>query len=196
MEPTKQEPTQPSQPPQETQTSSPSGGAPGVRLVLVRAVALGLVIVIAITGLVWLVSIPLLSPGQGSPIAALTPPATQPESPGTTQQVSSTGAATVTVEQVPKNSEVYVTIQPKDMGGRVTVQFGGGPGRAMVKQIDVRLTRPDGTVDTGSMGTQTQFPEVTLQGSKGTDRIEVFARFLSGKTYRITDEPVFYRPGF
>ncbi len=193
MEPNKQEPTQPSQPPQETQTPPPSGGAPGVRLVLVRAVALGLVIVIAITGLVWLVSIPLLSPGQGSAIAALTPPATQPASPGTTPQVSSTGVATGTVEKVPKNSEVYVTVQQKDMAGHVTVRFGGGPGKAMVKQIDVRLTRQDGSVETGSMGTQTEFPEVTLLGSKGTDRVEVYVRFLSGKTYRIIDEPVYYR---
>jgi hypothetical protein len=195
MEPTEQEPTQPTQPSQETQTAPPSGGAPGVRLVLVRAVALGLIIVIAITGLVWLVSIPLLSLSQGSAIAALTPPATPTEFPGTTPQASSTGAATLTVEQLPKNSEVYVRVQPKDMAGHVTVQFGGGPGKAMVKEISIRLTRPDGSVETGSMGTQTEFPEVTLLGSKGTDRVEVFARFLSGKTYRITDEPVFYRSG-
>jgi hypothetical protein len=60
----------------------------------------------------------------------------------------------------------------------------------MVKEIEVRLTRPDGVVVTGSMQTQTESPQVTLQGTKGTDRIEVIVHLLSGKAYKIIDEPV------
>ena len=88
---------------------------------------------------------------------------------------------------------MYFSVQSKDSAGRVIVRFEGGPGKSMVKQIEVRLTRADGSVDTAQMDTRVEFPEVTFMGSKGTDRVEVFVRFLSGKTYKVIDEPVIYR---
>jgi hypothetical protein len=46
------------------------------------------------------------------------------------------------------------------------------------------------------MDMQAEFPEVTIRGSKGTDRIEVFVLFLSGKTYKVYDDQVLYRRQF
>jgi hypothetical protein len=188
------EPPVPPQPPFEPQVPNPRGGAPEVRWVLVRALVLGFFIVIAIIGMVWLVSIPLLAVWQSS-----TTPGSIPVPTVTPGQAMTTPAATVTVlpsgttGQVPRTSEVYFSVQPKDSAGRVTVRFEGGPGRSMVKEIEVRLTKADGTVDSAKMDTQLEFPEVNLMGSRGTDRVEVFVRFLSGKTYKVLDEPVIYR---
>jgi hypothetical protein len=165
-------------------------------MVLVRATVLGLLIVLVIIGLMWLVTIPHFSGGQGfggiGPAPQMTtPPPADSSIPGTTAPVQAG-----TIEPLPRNLEVSVSIQPKDSAGHVTVQFDGGRGRAFVKGIDARLTRPDGTVATGSMDMQAEFPEVTLQGSKGTDRVEVFVRFLSGKTYKVRDDQVAYRLQF
>jgi hypothetical protein len=174
----------------------PSGGGTGVRWVLVRAIALFLLIVLGIIGLVWLFTIPVFSAGQGfggtvpAPQVTPTPPADSLIL-GTPAPVPSG-----TIEPLPRDLEVFVSIQPKDSAGHVTVQSGGGRGRALVKAIDARLTRPDGTVATGSMDMQAEFPEVTLQGSKGTDRIEVFVLFMSGKTYKVYDDQVLYRRQF
>ena len=197
MDPAQPESRQPPEPPSVQQMSpGPSGGRAGVRMVLVRATALGLLIVLVIIGLVWLVTMPVFSAGQGSGSTGMAPQMSPPPPadssiPGTTATVPAG-----TIEPQPRDLEVFVSIQPKDSAGHVTVHFGGGRGRAFVKGIDARLTRPDGTVATGSMDMQAEFPEVTLQGSKGTDRVEVFVRFLSGKTYKVSDDQVPYRHQF
>jgi hypothetical protein len=165
-----------------------------VRWVLVRAAALGLLIIIAVVALVWLASIPLLSAGHTPANGGSAPMDSIPQNPPVTSPAAArTSLPSATIEQLPKNSEVYVTIQQKDLAGRVTITFDSGPGKSMVKDIEVRLTRPDGSVDSASMDLLAEFPEVTLQGSKSTDRVEVFVRFLSGKTYRVIDEMVPYR---
>jgi hypothetical protein len=160
----------------------------------VRAVVLGLFIVIAVIGMVWLASIPLLAFWQSSITASLPPPsAVTPDQTMTVPAATETVLPSGTIEQLPRTTEVYFSVQPKDSAGRVIVRFEGGPGKSMVKQIEVRLTKADGTVDTAQMDTRMEFPEVTFMGSKGTDRVEVFVRFLSGKTYKVIDEPVIYR---
>ena len=188
------EPPVPPQPPFEPQIPGPRDGAPEVRWVLVRAVVLGLFIVIAVIGIVWLVSIPLLALWQssittGSPSPSPIPPDQTITIPAATETVLPSG----TIEQIPRTTEVYFSVQQKDSAGRVIVRFEGGPGKSMVKAIDVRLTKSDGSIDTAQMDTRMEFPEVTFMGSKGTDRVEVFVRFLSGKTYKVIDEPVIYR---
>jgi hypothetical protein len=160
----------------------------------VRAVVLGLFIVIAVIGMVWLVSIPIFALWQssittGSPSPSPIPPDQTMTIPAATETVLPSG----TIEQLPRTTEVYFSIQQKDSAGHVIVRFEGGPGKSMVKAIDVRLTKSDGSIDTAQMDTRMEFPEVTFMGSKGTDRVEVFVRFLSGKTYKVIDEPVIYR---
>lgn len=180
--------------PPEPQISGPRGGAPEVRWLLVRAAVLGLFIVVAVIGLVWLASIPLLALWHSS---IATGPALPHDIPR--GQVTTTPSATgtvlplMTLEQLPRTGEVYVSVQQKDSAGHVVVRFEGGPGRSMVKDIEVRLTRADGSTERATMDPATEFPEVTLMGSKETDRVEVFVRLLSGKTYKIIDEPVMYR---
>jgi len=173
-----------------------SGRGTGVRWVLVRVTALGLLIVLVILGLVWLVTIPVFSAGQGSGGTGSGPQMTPPPPADSIIQGTTAPVPAGIIEPLPRDLEVFVSIQPKDSAGHVTVQFGGGRGRAFVKGIDARLTRPDGVVATGSMNMQADFPEVTLQGSKGTDRVEVFVRFLSGKTYKVFDDQVAYRHQF
>jgi len=199
MDPTQPESQQPPQPPSGQQgpaspSIAPGVGAPGVRWVLVRAAALGLLIIISVLALVWLASIPLMSVGHVPVNGGSAPMDTIPQN----QPVTSPTAAkpvlpSPTIEQLPKNSEVFITIQQKDLAGRVTIRFDSGPGKSMVKDIEGRLTRPDGSVDSASMDLLAESPEVTLQGSKSTDRVEVFVRLLSGKTYRVIDDMVPYR---
>lgn len=199
MDPIQPESQQPQQPHSGQQgpaspSIAPGVGAPGVRWVLVRAAALGLLIIFAFVTLVWLASIPLMSAGHAPVNGGSAPmdsmPQNQPVASPTAAQLS---LPSTTIEQLPKNSEVYITIQQKDLAGRVIIRFDSGPGKSMVKDIEGRLTRPDGSVDSASMDLLAEFPEVTLQGSKSTDRVEVIVRLLSGKTYRVIDEMVPYR---
>jgi len=197
MDPAQPDSRQSSESPPVQQTPpDPPRGRNGVRMVLVRAIALFLLIVLVIVGLVWVVTIPVFSAGQGSGGTGSAPQVT-PTPPADSLILGTTAPVPAgTTDPLPRDLEVFVSIQPKDSAGHVTVQFDGGRGRASVKAIDARLTRPDGAVATGSMNMQAEFPEVTLQGSKGTDRIEVFVLFLSGKTYKVYDDQVPYRRQF
>jgi hypothetical protein len=197
MDPAQIQPPQPPQPSSGPQSTPSLRGDPGVRWVLVRAAALGLLIVIGVVAIVWLVSIPLLSvwqsPVREGPVPTVTVP---PGQPLTTSPSATTTLTSPTVDQLPKNSEVLVSVGPKDLAGRVTVRLDGGPGRSMVKEIVVNLTQPDGTVDTRPMELEAEFPEVTVNGSRGTDHLEAFVMLRSGKIYKVIDEQVPYRQHF
>lgn len=197
MDPAQIQPPQPPQPSSGPQSNASFRGDPGVRWVLVRAAALGLLIVIGVVAIVWLVSIPLLSVWQSSVLEGPVPTVTVPPGqPATTPPSATTVLTSPAVDQLPKNSEVLVSVGPKDLAGRVTVRLDGGPGRSMVKEIVVKLTQPDGTVDTRPMELEAEFPEVTVNGSRGTDHLEVFVMLRSGKIYKVIDEQVPYRQHF
>jgi hypothetical protein len=83
---------------------------------------------------------------------------------------------------------------PKDPGDQtVTVLFEGGPGMNIIRTCVVRLTRSDGEVVNGMLDTSRRGSEVTLPGTRGTDRVEVLVRQFTGNTYTIIDQLVPYR---
>jgi len=179
--------------PQSPQAPRPLGPSPEVRVVLYRAFTLGLVIVLGV--LILIIAIVNIGSGLLTALAAGTPPAAAPSVPVAIPAVSpevSLPPTTEPVELLPANLAVAVSVESKNSAGAVTVNFLGGAGRAQVKEIQARLSRSDGTVVTGTMDLTAEFPQTVLQGTKETDRIEVFARMLSGKTYKILDQNVPY----
>ncbi len=173
-------------------TPQPLGPSPAVREVLYRALALGFVIV---AGFVILI-VAAVSIGSGLLPALTAAPSPAPvPAPAPAAALSPTVSlppTTAPVEFLPPGSEVTVSIEPKGMTGFVTINFVGGPGRAQIKEIQARLTGSDGTIVTGSMDPQTNSPQIILQGTRGTDQVEVFAQMYSGKMYKILDQKVFY----
>lgn len=174
------------------QAPPPLGPSPDVREVLYRAVALGVVIFILIAviiGAIVLIGTGAISQLPAGPVPAVT---TVTATTATAVPTISLPSTTAPVEILPANLQVAVSVEPKTIAGMVTVNFLGGKGRAQVKEIQGRLTYPDGTVVTGSINAQTEFPQLILQGSKATDQLEVFALMTSGKTYKILDQKVIY----
>lgn len=180
-----------------TAEPQPLGPSPEVREVLYRAVALGLVIIAGIVILALAVAgLAGISPGPGViahpgtiPVATPTPVTQGSPAATTTAMVTASPRPTiVTPETIPAGSALAVTIEPKTSGGSVLIRFDGGPGKGLVKVIGVQLTTPEGTVVTGTLDPQTTTPELTLQGSRGTDRVVVTATFYSGKVYTVADE--------
>ena len=75
----------------------------------------------------------------------------------------------------------------------VTVLFTGCGGMGRVKDNTVILTRADGTSTVGELDFNQRLTEVNLQGSRGTDRLQVIVTMKSGATYVIMDRLVPYR---
>ena len=168
----------------------PLGPSPEVREVLYRAFALGVVIIlgliIVIAGVFSIGSGMFAAPaGDAVPVPPTTLPVTTIVSATTTIMPLTTSA----IDTIPDNMYVGVSVE-KSSAGAVTVNFLGGEGRALVKEIQAQLTRSDGTVVTGTMDPQADSPQIILPGTKGTDHIEVFARMFSGKLYKIADQQV------
>jgi hypothetical protein len=111
-------------------------------------------------------------PGQGNPDVSLQPVPTQTLPPESTVEI-----------QINEKDTSYATIQ---------VLFAGGKGQIAVTSILVKVTRPDGQVITESLPAE-KGAGVKIQGSKDTDRIEVYVTLNTGKTYKIIDRLLPYR---
>ena len=92
-----------------------------------------------------------------------------------------------------RDTELYVDVNKDNSNAMVTVQFNGGPGMGLVKDNRVILTRSDGTVTGGKLNFDKQLSEVTLQGTRGTDRVRVEITLYSGEVKTIVDKLLPYR---
>lgn len=85
--------------------------------------------------------------------------------------------------------EVTVVRNPISTNPSITVTFAGGDGWNMVKKdgIRVKITRSDGEIVEGTIENNLD-SSITLMGSTGEDRVEVWADMVNGDTYKIYDE--------
>ena len=97
------------------------------------------------------------------------------------------------VQTLPPGKDVTIQINEKDTSyATVTVIFSGGEGQIAVRDILVRVTHPDGTVLSGHLP-PVKGEELVLQGTRGTDRIEVWVTLNTGITYKVIDRLLPYR---
>jgi hypothetical protein len=161
----------------------------------------GVIILVVLGAAVYLVGLPMLS-GSG------TPPQNPPASPVTTNSGSSSGiplttpvtsqAMTVSFipgpTQIPPSNRAIVLDAERDpITSIVSVTFKGGAGQFGVSQIQVTLTRSDGSSETKSFKPDTVGSGVTVQGTSKTDRVEATAYFFNGEQYKILDQIFEYK---
>jgi hypothetical protein len=92
-----------------------------------------------------------------------------------------------------KDTEVYLDVDKDSSNAVVTVQFNGGPGINLVMDNQVILTRSDGTVTEGKLNFNKRLSSVQLQGTRGTDRLQVILILHSGERKTIEDKLMPYR---
>ncbi len=147
--------------------------------------------IILITGLLCvLLAIAGCTGTQNSPVVTqgTVPAGTQTASPalaGPDLDVSPT-------DSIIEANKVNVNVE-KDYLGNIIVTFQGGSGLQQVNKIDVALNRADGQVKTADVGIRVD-DQVTLEGTKNTDRVMVYVTMKDGKRYKIFDALMPYRP--
>jgi hypothetical protein len=92
-----------------------------------------------------------------------------------------------------EGTQLFIQADKSSIDVEVNVRFTGGPGQGLVKDNRVILTRSDGTVTEGKLDFSQRLSEVNLQGSRGTDRLQVIVTMYSGATYTILDKLMPYR---
>ncbi|MFZ1958714.1 MAG: hypothetical protein WB811_07400 [Methanoregula sp.] len=117
-------------------------------------------------------------------IATAVPTTFVPATPGPTDTIQSNWAVSV---QVQSNGQ---SVNPQ-----VIYTFNGGMGQILIPEIDVMLTRSDGTVETGNMTQPLSVGQtVSLPGTTGNnDRAEVWVITPQGDRVKIVDKYVPFR---
>lgn len=113
----------------------------------------------------------------------------------TTGLTSGSPAGTLTTEPtsvVPSYNYVVVDVGVKDYLGNSEVIYQGGEGQIHVKKITAKMTRADGQTQTVPLENKKGYT-VELEGTKQTDRVEVWVSMDNGETYKINDVLLDYR---
>jgi len=90
------------------------------------------------------------------------------------------------IQTMPPEFVVVVNVQRNPTVPTITVSFRGGKGQYFVRDIDVRVTRSDGEVMTKKLG-HNMMDQVTFEGTKGKDRVEVTVTLITNDQYKIID---------
>ncbi len=144
------------------------------KIYIVCAAALAVVALLILLGLTGFFSAGTI-PGFGSPA-------------GNDSTGASAALSLQPTQTLPDKTELNIQVEKSAVDGMVTVTLAGGPGIQVVKDIEVRLTRSDGQVQTGHIRPDANVLEVSLAGTKQTDRVEVFVTQFSGQRYRVMDQ--------
>ncbi len=129
------------------------------------------------------------------PTAVAETPFPTPAEASTVVTTAATGGSTVPGPTVtmPTNEAVSVTVEK---GGTysttIITSFDGGKGINFVSRIEVKVTRPDGSVVSGTVK-PVMGDTLELEGTNGTDRAEVTAYMKSGQVYKIIDKQMPYK---
>jgi len=168
----------------------------GVVVVAIIAIAVFAVVLPGMSG-----SSGTKSTGNSNPVVTVTTPATSPTTPRVTAvyttKTTPAGASLVPgpTQTLPANQELIFQVDKDAVSGDVTVTV-TGPSRNVVNDIAVRLTRSDGQVLTGYITPNQKVNEVTMPGTRATDRVEVTVNFYSGVSYKVIDKTIdFQRRG-
>ena len=91
-------------------------------------------------------------------------------------------------QPIPSGQKFYFQVQKNPVTSKISVIFAGSAGEGSIKSADIKVTHPDGSVATGIILPLKGVTEITLEGSKEADRVEIIAQMSSGGTYRVYDE--------
>jgi hypothetical protein len=121
------------------------------------------------------------TPGYGSPAGT-----------GATPASSAVILTVVPTDIVPSYNYVKVDVGVKDYLGNSEVIYQGGEGQIHVKKISAKMTRADGQTQTKPLENK-KGSTIELEGTKQTDRVEVWVTMDNGETYKINDVLLDYR---
>lgn len=173
--------------PQERKAQKPRAGRSGILVA-------GLAAVVIVAALIF-IALPSLSSGDATgaqssvTIIEDTPALTR--TPTATPTPLRAGALIPQPTQtIPSGQKLYFQVQKSPITAKILVTFAGSAGHGSIKSADVKVTHSDGSVATGMIQPLKGITEIILDGSKGTDRVEIIALMSDGTMYRVYDNLV------
>jgi hypothetical protein len=139
-----------------------------------------------------------LSAGCTSPTAAEIKPVDTPTPSTALPTPDSTSVATVVstpvaVDTLPAEQFVDLQLSKERPDFTLHLLYNGGKGEIFVQNVMMKVTRSDGQVIEKYLNDKERKPrrgdELVIQGSRGSDRVEVFVT-SAGVTYKAIDKPM------
>jgi hypothetical protein len=132
---------------------------------------------------------PTMAPAQEAAVAA-TSATIAPQA----AEVSSTPGPTQSLPEI-WSIDVQVQSNGESIDPQIIATFRGGKGQNLIPQLDIKVTRSDGVVETASMVQPFKVGQtVSLPGTrKNTDRAEIWAVTPNGERVKIYDQYVPFR---
>jgi len=151
----------------------------------------GCIVLIAIIAAVYFIGLPMLTESGGfsahsNPPAAEITPIPEPAI-VTTPTPASRALVPQPTQLIPSGQKLYFQVQKNPVTSKISVIFAGSAGEGSISSADIKVTHPDGSVTSGIILPLKGVTEITLEGSKETDRVEIIAKMSSGETYRVYD---------
>jgi hypothetical protein len=165
----------------------------------------GIIVFLVVIAGAYFIGLPMLignSTGQADLVTAAVTPnpvpvtANTPEVtviPTTVPATQANSLVPLPTQLPPSSQEFFYLVQKDPVDAKITLLFQGGPGINSISNLEMKVTHQDGTTLNGSIKPLQGVMEVTLDGSKETDRVEVIARMFNGKSYRVFDELMVYK---
>lgn len=91
-------------------------------------------------------------------------------------------------QALPRDLELYIEVSKDPTNAMITVQYNGGSGGKVVQANSVILTRSDGTAESATLDFSKRLSSVELQGTRGTDRLQVVVDLGTGKLIPVVDK--------
>ena len=98
------------------------------------------------------------------------------------------------VTNPPTDLHVFVNIDKDSINKAITTTFRGGPGQNIVHKIDVIVVRSDGSLYESTLESRVG-ASVIVDGTNGTDRVQVVVTYMNGESYKIIDAELISRGG-
>ena len=98
-------------------------------------------------------------------------------------------------DAIPSDQNILISVSRGTLSfdPLIKVEFRGGTGIVLLSAIDVKVTKPDGSVESARMTEPDIGDYVEVLGSTGKDRVEVTVYLKNGKSYKIYDEILEFR---
>ena len=146
---------------------------------IIVTVAVTLILLVSCSGCT---NTPQAPPATPLPTATPPPPTTAPPVPTSTPEPLRT---------LPDAQQVDLQLTKDRTYSEIHLLFNGGPGQLFTRKIMMRVIRSDGQVieQVMSNGNKPKTgDEIIVQGTRGSDRCEVYVTTTSGITYKVKDE--------
>ncbi len=149
-------------------------------------VIVGCIVLIAMSAAVYFIGLPMLT-NKNPPAPEITPvpePTSVLPSLTKTPVPASRALVPLPTQIIPSSPDFNFYIQKNPVTSKILIIYTGSG----IINADIRVTHPEGSFASGIISPLKGINEITLDGSPGTDRVEIIAQISDGRTYRVRDE--------